>query len=136
MARRGVVERARGDERRLARAGRDAALLVAYGIPLVPERVAATVDEAVAAPRALGFPVVVKTAARRRAQDRDGRRRARPARRRRGSRRGRADRAPVLVQTMVAGGAELLAGVVQDPVFGPLVAFGPGGVLAELIGEA
>ena len=37
---------------------------------------------------------------------------------------------------MVRGGAELLAGVVQDPVFGPLVAFGPGGVLAELIGEA
>ena len=32
--------------------------------------------------------------------------------------------------------AELLAGIVQDPVFGPLVAFGPGGVLAELIGEA
>ena len=36
----------------------------------------------------------------------------------------------------VSGGAELLAGVVQDPVFGPLVAFGPGGVLAELIGDA
>jgi acetate---CoA ligase (ADP-forming) len=43
---------------------------------------------------------------------------------------------PVLVQPMVSGGAELLAGIVQDPVFGPLVAFGPGGVLAELIGEA
>src|SRR5207253_10529068 len=42
----------------------------------------------------------------------------------------------VLVQEMVHGGAELLAGVVQDPVFGPLVAFGPGGVLAELIGDA
>jgi acyl-CoA synthetase (NDP forming) len=37
---------------------------------------------------------------------------------------------------MVAGGAELLAGVVQDPTFGPLVAFGPGGIFAELIGEA
>jgi acyl-CoA synthetase (NDP forming) len=37
---------------------------------------------------------------------------------------------------MVRGGAELLAGVVQDPVFGPLVAFGPGGVFAELIGQA
>ena len=37
---------------------------------------------------------------------------------------------------MIKGGTELLAGVVQDPVFGPLVAFGPGGVLAELIGDA
>ena len=43
---------------------------------------------------------------------------------------------PVIVQPMVKGGVELLAGVVQDPTFGPLVAFGPGGVLAELIGEA
>jgi acyl-CoA synthetase (NDP forming) len=43
---------------------------------------------------------------------------------------------PAILQPMVRGFAELLAGVVQDPVFGPLVAFGPGGVLAELIGEA
>ena len=42
----------------------------------------------------------------------------------------------MLVQPMLEGTAELLAGVVQDPVFGPLVAFGPGGVLAELIGQA
>ena len=42
----------------------------------------------------------------------------------------------VLVQPMIRSGVELLAGIVQDPVFGPLVAFGPGGVLAELIGEA
>ena len=37
---------------------------------------------------------------------------------------------------MLRGGTELLAGLLQDPVFGPLVAFGPGGVFAELIGEA
>jgi acyl-CoA synthetase (NDP forming) len=43
---------------------------------------------------------------------------------------------PAVIQPMVKGGTELLAGVVQDPVFGPLVAFGPGGVLAELIGHA
>ncbi len=43
---------------------------------------------------------------------------------------------PVLVQPFVRTGTELLAGIVQDPVFGPLVAFGPGGVLAELIGDA
>jgi acyl-CoA synthetase (NDP forming) len=30
-------------------------------------------------------------------------------------------------------GAELIAGVVHDPVFGPLVALGLGGVLAELV---
>jgi acyl-CoA synthetase (NDP forming) len=38
------------------------------------------------------------------------------------------------VQRLVPAGAELLAGVVQDAVFGPLVGFGPGGVYAELIG--
>jgi acyl-CoA synthetase (NDP forming) len=43
---------------------------------------------------------------------------------------------PVLVQPFLSGGSELLAGIVQDPVFGPLVAFGPGGILAELIGDA
>ena len=37
---------------------------------------------------------------------------------------------------MLRGGTELLAGLVQDPVFGTLVAFGPGGVFAELIGQA
>jgi acyl-CoA synthetase (NDP forming) len=31
---------------------------------------------------------------------------------------------------------ELLVGAVQDAVFGPLVALGPGGTLAELIGDA
>ena len=39
------------------------ALLEAYGIPLVAERTAASADEAVAAARELGYPVVVKTAA-------------------------------------------------------------------------
>ena len=43
---------------------------------------------------------------------------------------------PVIVQPQIQGGVELLAGVAQDPVFGPLVAFGPGGVMAELIGDA
>jgi acetyl coenzyme A synthetase (ADP forming)-like protein len=111
-------------------------LLEAYGIPVVPERLAATPDEAAAAAAELGFPAVVKSAEPgahktetegvalnladaeevRAATDRIG--------------------APVLVQPMLAGSAELLAGVVQDPVFGPLVAFGPGGVFAELIGHA
>jgi acyl-CoA synthetase (NDP forming) len=42
----------------------------------------------------------------------------------------------VVVQPFLTGSVEVLAGLVQDPVFGPFVAFGPGGTLAELIGGA
>jgi acyl-CoA synthetase (NDP forming) len=111
-------------------------LLLAYGVPLVPERVATTVDDAVAAARELGLPAVVKTAAPGAHKTESGGIALDLA----------SDEAvaaaaarigpPVIVQPMLSGGAELLAGVVQDPVFGPLVAFGPGGVFAELIGEA
>ena len=129
----GALER--GDDVWLS-AGETRQLLLHYGIPLVPERVVESAADAVTAARELGYPCVVKTAvagahkteigglaldladeaAVRAAVDRIG--------------------LPALVQPMLNGGAELLAGVVQDPVFGPLVAFGPGGVFAELIGDA
>jgi acyl-CoA synthetase (NDP forming) len=41
----------------------------------------------------------------------------------------------VLVQPMLGGGAEVLIGVVQEPVFGPLVVFGMGGVATEVLGD-
>jgi acetyl coenzyme A synthetase (ADP forming)-like protein len=112
------------------------ALLQAYGIPVVPERVASDADEAVAAARELGFPTVVKSAAAGAHKTESGgvaldlrdEAEVREATERIG--------APVIVQPLVRGGVELLAGIVQDPLFGPLVAFGPGGVQAELIGEA
>ena len=132
-----IVESAlsRGDDVWLE-AAEARALLDSYGLPLVPERIAGSVDEAVAAARELGFPVVVKTALAGAhktdvgglALDLGDEAAVLAAVERIG--------APVLVQPMVGGSAELLAGIVQDPVFGPLVAFGPGGVLAELIGEA
>ena len=111
-------------------------LLLAYGVPLVPERVASSVDEAVAAARELGFPAVVKTAAPGAHKTETGGIALELADE--DAVAGAAERigTPVIVQPMLSGGAELLAGVVQDPVFGPLVAFGPGGVFAELIGEA
>jgi acyl-CoA synthetase (NDP forming) len=104
-------------------------------VPVVTERSAETPDEAVEAALQLGFPVVVKSAAAGAHKTEQGgvaldlthEVEVRAAAERMG---------PVLVQSMVRGGAELLAGIVQDPVFGPLVAFGPGGVLAELIGDA
>ncbi len=111
-------------------------LLLAYGIPLVAEAVADSAVEAVAAAAGFGYPVVVKTAAAGAhktegggvALDLTDADAVRAAVGRIG--------APAIVQPMVKGGAELLAGLVQDPVFGPLVAFGPGGVFAELIGDA
>ena len=111
-------------------------LLDAYGIRLVVESMAATAEEAGAAASKLGFPVVVKTAEAGvhktdvggLALDLAGADEVREAAERIGG--------PVVVQPMVRGGVELLAGIVQDAVFGPLAAFGPGGVLAELIGEA
>jgi acetyl coenzyme A synthetase (ADP forming)-like protein len=111
-------------------------LLDAFGIPVVAERRAASVEEAVEAACEFGYPVAVKTAAPGAHKTESG-----------GVALGLAAQdevceaaerigPPLLVQPMVSSGIELLAGVVQDPVFGPLVAFGPGGVLAELIGDA
>jgi acetyl coenzyme A synthetase (ADP forming)-like protein len=40
-----------------------------------------------------------------------------------------------LVQPMLHGGVECLVGVVTDPIFGPLIAFGLGGVMTEVIGD-
>ncbi len=111
-------------------------VLAAYGVPLVQERVAAGADEAVQAAAELGYPVVVKSAEAGAHKTESGRialdlrteEQVRDAAERIGG--------PVLVQQFVSSRTELLAGVLQDPVFGPLVAFGPGGVFAELIGQA
>jgi hypothetical protein len=111
-------------------------LLEAYGIPLVAEAEAAGPAEAGAAAARLGLPAVVKTAeAGVHKTERGGvaldlmsAADVEEAAARMGG--------AVVIQPMIAGGVELLAGIVQDPVFGPLVAFGPGGVFAELIGEA
>ena len=60
---RGVVEAALAQSAdRWLEAAEARTLLGAYGIPLVPERVAADPDEAVAFATELGFPAVVKTA--------------------------------------------------------------------------
>ncbi len=41
----------------------------------------------------------------------------------------------VLVEPMITGGTETIIGVVQEPVFGPLVVFGLGGVATEVLGD-
>ena len=46
-----------------------------------------------------------------------------------------ADLRGVLVQPMVRSGVETLVGVVTDATFGPLVVFGAGGVVTDLVGD-
>jgi acetate---CoA ligase (ADP-forming) len=111
-------------------------LFAAYGIPLVAERVAASPEEAAAAAKELGLPAVVKTATPGAHKTESGGIALDLASEDAVREAAAGIGGPVLVQPHIRGGAELLAGVVQDPVFGPLVAFGPGGVFAELIGEA
>jgi acetate---CoA ligase (ADP-forming) len=111
-------------------------LLQSYGLPVVAELTADSIESAVAAAQELGFPAVVKTAAAGAhktesggvaldLRDADA---VREAAQRIGP--------PFIVQPLVSGGVELLVGAIEDPVFGPLVALGPGGTFAELIGDA
>ena len=125
-------------------------LLARFGVPFLPEHVCADAEAAVRAAEALGWPVVLKIlsadiphkteaggvrldlrdapalraacaevlAA---ARDHD------PAARIDG----------LLVQPMARGGvAELIAGITHDPVFGPALTVGLGGVMTELYRDA
>jgi acyl-CoA synthetase (NDP forming) len=41
----------------------------------------------------------------------------------------------VLIQPMYSGGVEVIIGVTQDALFGPLMAFGLGGIHVEILGD-
>jgi acetyltransferase len=122
------------------------ALLAAYGIPVTQERLATTADEAVTHALALGLPVALKiespdvphkteaggirlgvaTESRvRTAFDEivGSVRRYRPNARVNG----------VLVQRMAPRGTEMMLGVTRDPVFGPVLAAGLGGIHVEVL---
>jgi acetyl coenzyme A synthetase (ADP forming)-like protein len=116
-------------------------LLEAVGVPAAPARLVTTAREAVAAAGTIGYPVALKAAGPEilhktevggivlDVRDEGA---LRNAFRELTARVGPAMTAAV-VQQMVPGGVELLVGAVIDPTFGPLVACGAGGVLAELL---
>ncbi len=125
-----------------------AAILAAYGIPQPLARNAADAEEAAVAAAAIGFPVALKIrspdithktdiggvaldladAAHVRAEAAALFARVRTARPE-----ARID--GVIVQQMVRrpGAIELLVGLSEDPVFGPVVAFGQGGTAVEIV---
>lgn len=139
-----VILQAARDERRTILSEYDSKrLLAAYGIPVVDTRIAETEEEALAAAKRIGFPVVLKLHSETithksdvggvklnlghetevRAAFRTLRRRT-PAKDFRG----------VTVQPMVkASGCEIIIGSVVDPQFGPVILFGAGGALVEVL---
>jgi acyl-CoA synthetase (NDP forming) len=121
------------------------ALLASLGVPVLVEHVCADAEQAVHAAETLGFPVVMKIlsediphkteiggvllnlvdAAAVRQGFADLMNRARAAR-------PDAKLDGALVAPMVRGGVETIIGVQRDPIFGPMVMFGLGGISVEL----
>ena len=121
-------------------------ILAEAGIPFVPARVARTADEAADAAAALGFPVAMKVLSPDIAHKsdvggvrlglRDATEAAAAYRAMLAEVQAEALAARVtgaLLSPMVTGGVETVLGVVRDPVFGPLVMFGLGGVFVEAL---
>ncbi len=118
-------------------------LFSAAGIPAAKSRLVSNLDDALKAAAEIGFPVALKatgpaiihktevggvalnladeTAVRRAYDDM-------------ATRLG-ADLTGVIVQEMVSGGVEVVVGATLDKIFGPLVLYGSGGILVELLND-
>jgi acyl-CoA synthetase (NDP forming) len=116
------------------------ALLSCFGIPQVAGGIARTRDQALEIARSLGFPVAAKLASslvlhkseagavRLNLQDGEAVGRAFDEIKQDGME-------GVLIQKMLSGGVEVMIGVTEDPSFGPLIAFGLGGIYVEILAD-
>lgn len=121
-----------------------AELLACFGIPVLPLALVTSADEAVAAAARIGAPLALKAAGVLHKTDVGGVRLGLASPEAVGaaydemaSRLSAAglEMIGAHLQAMAAPGVESIAGLVRDPVFGPLVMFGLGGVAAELLGD-
>ncbi|MDQ1617452.1 MAG: hypothetical protein QOE19_21 [Actinomycetota bacterium] len=119
-------------------------LLACYGVELWESRPAATVDAAVAAAEALDYPVALKTVAPhlRHRGDQGGVRlnvdhepELRAAYAAMAARLGPGSATHFVVQRMASTGVACVISSVEDPLFGPVVSFGLGGVATELLDD-
>ena len=121
------------------------ALLARYGVPLARESVVATAREAVAAADAIGYPVVAKLngagiahktergLVKLNLSSSDAVERA--AGELLAAARAEDGAVTLLIAQQLRGNRELIAGVVRDPHFGPVVMLGVGGVIAEALAD-
>ena len=144
----GILDRAQdqGRDRLLEPEAFD--VLDAYGIPTVERRFVETDEEALAAAREIGFPVVVKAvsneivhksdvgAVQVDLRDEEGLREA-LARMRKEIEAGapHAEIEGLLVARYMSGGRETIMGMTYDPSFGPVLMFGLGGIYVEALGD-
>ena len=118
-------------------------LLSQFGVPTVAERIVATGSEAAQAAEETGFPVVLKamganlTHKTERNLVRVGLSNPESVRVAAGEMATAAgeDLEGFLVQPLVSGHRELVAGLFTDPQFGPVIMFGLGGVLTEALSD-
>jgi acetyl coenzyme A synthetase (ADP forming)-like protein len=125
-------------------------VLNGFGVPLLPAVLARTPDDAVALASVFGYPVVAKLQTRSVLHKSDvgavqvGLSSERALRSAFRDLSALATTAPpldpsegegIVIQPMVTGGVETMMGVTDDPLFGPLVAFGLGGVHVEVLGD-
>jgi acyl-CoA synthetase (NDP forming) len=143
-----LLDRALGEQRSRLDEVEALELLAAYGIPTAPARLARSEAEAIAAAEAMGFPVVMKIVAPAIIHKTDvggvqvglgNAPEARDAYREilAGVRRAAPEAAVtgVLVQRMAKGGRELIVGMTRDSSIGPMLMFGLGGTLVEVLGD-
>jgi acetyl-CoA synthetase (ADP-forming) len=116
-------------------------LLDAYSIPVTKEFVATSIAEALSFAKQIGYPVVLKGSSRTLTHKTEHKlielgidsdqalEKAYAALTERGM--GQLD--GILVQQMVKGERELVAGLIRDPQFGPCVMFGLGGIFTEVL---
>ena len=123
-------------------------VLSAMRLPVQPGGMAKTADEAAALAGRVGYPVAVKLASHQivhkteiggvqlNLRNEQAVRKAFDSIRTRLTETNQLDTMEgVLVQPMVTGGVEVMIGVTDDPLFGPLIAFGLGGIHVEIFGD-
>ena len=121
-------------------------VLSAFGLPVPPGGICRSADDAAALARQIGFPVALKLASRTivhktefgavrlNLTDEAAVTQAFQEIRRRLELAGKlSEMDGVLLQPMIADGVEVMIGVTQDPLFGPLIGFGLGGIHVEIL---
>ena len=117
-------------------------LLAGYAIPVTPEILATTPEEALAAAQKIGFPLAMKACAPHLMHKTESggvvlNVSDEPALEKAYGRLAAVEPAPdgVLVQAMVPGRRELVVGMHRAPQFGPCVMLGLGGIFTELLAD-